>query len=88
MKEVRSQRGEEVEEVTEVEQVDRRFSSPLQFSTLVELQLENVVRPCVRNQNYHTSHHRISKIFGRKLDKNKLRKLTEPDFPGKIRIIQ
>ena len=77
--------GDSIVSSTEVEPVGfRRYSSQLQFSTLVELQPQKVVR----NQNYHTSHLRISKIFGRKLDNDKLRKITRPDFPGKIWIIQ
>ena len=39
-------------------------------------------------QNYHTSHLRISKIFGMMIEDSKLCDVTRPDYPGKIRIIQ
>ena len=60
----------------------------LQFSTSVEPTAQKIVRVCVKVMSYHISRLRIFLIFGQKLDIDKLTKLTEPDFPKKIWIIQ
>ena len=49
------------------------------------------VSPCVRplgTKSYHTSRAQIFPIFGQKLGGDKCSKVTRPDFPKKIRIIQ
>ena len=63
------------------------YSSQLQLS----LGSENPVHLSVRlsvNKSYGTSRHLIFPKLGQKLEDNKWRNLTRPDFPGKIWIIQ
>ena len=72
-------------------EVETKCFSTLQFSTLVEHTPEKILIVVVVSQqskSYDTSRHRIVLIFGQKLDIDKLRKLTEPDFPKKIWITQ
>ena len=68
---------------TEVEEVQ----STLQFSTSVELRPGNVTLLVSQRQIWITAL-RILLIFGQKLDIDILRKLTEPFFRKKFRIIQ
>ena len=70
-------------------EVEDKCDSTLQFSASAEFQEPKC--PCVRplvTKSYGTSRHLIFPKLCMKLEDNKNRKLTRPDFPGKIRIIQ
>ena len=75
----------EVEEVTWRPEVETSPARTLQFSTSVEIYRQNVVGHTL---SYATSRHLIFPKLGQKLEDNKWRNLTRPDFRGKIWIIQ
>ena len=69
-------------------EVETSATSTLQFSTSVESTADFLSNPSVRPSNFFlTSCLQIWIIFGTKLEDHKVRKLTEPDFPGKIMLI-
>ena len=78
------------------EQFDKFWSwgQVRQHVTIPQLQLrptaEKIVRVCVCPwfKSYDTSSHTLVLIFCMELHIDKVRKLTRPDFPGKICIIQ